>query len=231
MTGKFIIGIGFCIVIALAAFFPHASWQLQRLLMWSSGGTGTESERILAENQALKAELARLTPLAGLLPVQDNAPPQFAEVYARYPFSTRHELIIAAGAAHGVRAGAPIFAPVHAALPPLVGIVTDVRETSAVVRTLFDPDFRAAVRVGVSSADALLVGGPEPMITLIPKDATIQPGDIVVSASPELPLGTPVGMLGILEPASDQAFKNAHLILSYDHASLRVVRIGTSRMP
>lgn len=231
MTGKLIIGIGLCITIALAAFFPHVSWQLRRLLTWSDSGTSTEIERILAENELLKAELARLTPLAGLLPPQNEAVPQFAEVYSRYPFSTRHELVVAVGSTDGVRSGAPVFAPTNTASPGLIGIVTETRERSATVRTIFDPAFRTAVRIGANGADALLVGGPEPTVTLIPKDAPVQPGDIVIAASPELPIGTPFGTLGILEPANDQAFKNAKVVVSYDIAALRIVRIGATQTP
>ncbi len=230
MAGKIIIGIGLVLIIVLAVFFPHIAWRLQRWLSWNSGGDAAGIERALTENQSLKAELARFAPLAELLPSERRAGLRIAEVFSRYPFSVRNALVVSVGQKDGVRSGEPVFlaSELGTSLPVLVGIVSEVQRDTATVRTLFDPGFKAAVRIGETGADALFVGGPEPKLSLIAKDAAVQPGDVVVAASPELPLGAPLATVGILEPAEDQAFKNAAVIFGYDIAAIRVVQVGFS---
>ena len=227
MAGKLIIGIGLLAIIILAAFFPHAAWQLQRWFAGSgqNGASGVQSA--LTENQALKAELARLTPLAELLPEERRNGRRLAEVFSRYPFSVRNALIINAGEIDSVRSGEPVFlVDESGSSSVLVGIVREVRRDTATVQPLFDPGFKAAVRVGTNGADALLTGGPEPKLSLIAKDAAVQPGDVVVIASPEFPLGVSLATVGILEPAEDQTFKDATLVFGYDIGGIRVVQVG-----
>lgn len=230
MTGKLIIGIGLMVLIVLAMFFPQAAWQAQRVFGWNDRKDRADVQRVLVENEALKAEVARLTPLAEVLSLQWPKDLRPVDVFSRYPFGIRNQIVIGAGTANGISSGDPVFLvsgpDVHA--PVLIGTVIDARETSATVRTLFDPEFKTAVRVGLAGADALLIGGPEPKLSLIAKDAAVQPGDIVVTASPKLPLDMPLATVGVLEPAEDQAFKNATLLFGYDIGNIRIVALRTS---
>ncbi|MEY4731745.1 MAG: hypothetical protein RL681_691 [Candidatus Parcubacteria bacterium] len=227
MAGKLIIGIGLFAIIALAVFFPQAGWRLQRWFSWDNGEDIAGVERALVENQTLKAELARLAPLSEILPAKHSSTTRIAEVFSRYPFSVRNAMIIGVGENDSIRSGEPVFLATKTDSSPqvMIGVVTDVRNDTATVQTLFDPKFKTAVRVGSSGADALLIGGPEPTLSLISKAAQVQSGDIVVSASPEFPLGVPLATVGILRPAEDQAFKNATLMFSYDIADIRVVQV------
>lgn len=226
MAGRLIISIALIATIGIAAFFPHVAWQLQR---WLALGGDSGLNRAVIDEQTAQAELARLAPLAELLPERMPENLQLAEIYSRYPFSVHDELVINRGATNGVRSGEPVFLVTPSGPSSiLIGVVQDVRDRTATVRTIFDPEFKAAVRIGTTGADALLLGGPEPKVSLIAENATVQPGDVIVAASPELPLGAPLASVGLLEPAEDQAFKNATVVFGYDIGAIRIVQIGSS---
>lgn len=176
-------------------------------------------EKLQAENDVLKAEHARFEDVASEL---GSFPKEgiLADVYSRYPFSLKHELLVNAGTLRGVAVGdAAAFAGV------LVGEVREVFRDSALVRTVLDERWTSAVRIGTRGVDALLVGGAEPRLTLIVKDANVKTGDIVYNAAPAFPLGMPVGRIAHIMLSSDGLFQEATLGVGYDVSRIHSVSI------
>ncbi len=146
-----------------------------------------------------------------------------ADVYSRYPFNFKNELLTDAGADGGVKSGgAAIFEGM------LVGKIIEVKEELAIVRTVFDPGFSLPVRIGKSKTDALLVGGVEPKLTMIPKNADIAPGDLVYSASADFEYGLLLGTAGTPAISGTNVFSEAPLILGYNPSDIRYLSLETN---
>ena len=172
-----------------------------------------------AELLDLKAELVKREALRDALegPGGKGLP---AFVYSRYPFGERNTLVIDKGRLSGVESGQA--ATLHNVL---VGRVREVSPRSATVETLFDPKFKLAVRVGPDGVDALLVGGNEPKVTLMAKDANIDAGDIVISAEKELSYGIAIGTIAEIMISSDNLFKEATLEVPYRPSRIHLLLI------
>ncbi len=170
------------VVLALLIFFkPYYGWEVRRFLAPSPAAQSGNSGNLALENEKLKAELVRLENIKSQFP--DRAPGFIgAMIYSRYPMNFKNELLINAGANDGVSANkAVVVAGV------LIGKVSEVFDSAALVQTVFDSRFQTAVRVGQGGAQALLKGGAMPKLSLIPLDSGASAGDIVYSASPEFP--------------------------------------------
>jgi len=141
-------------------------------------------------------------------------------VYSRYPLNLKDQLSIAAGAADGIRAGDIALIDGY-----FVGIVEKTFENSAVVQTIFDKRFQAPVRIGAAGADALLKGGTDPEIALIPGSAMVSEGDQIYSAVEGVPYGTPLGSLRNLRDSDDKVFRAARLAVPYNSGSLKELTI------
>jgi len=139
-------------------------------------------------------------------------------VYSRYPFALKNELLIAAGEKDGVKVG-----DVALFQGSILGSIEKVYEDSALVQTVFDSRFKAPVRIGSSAANALLVGGPQPRLTLIPIDAAIGNDDQVYAASEGWPYGAALGVLEDMKKADDNIYRSATLRVLYDTAALSSV--------
>lgn len=221
------------LILGLIVFEPAWGWQLARLFAGTSSDSAlAPNESLRVENETLKAEVALLSSikeqLAANIPEAINAP-----VYARYPFNFKSEILLAAGAKNGVAAGQPVLVTLagndaNANRGVLLGTVTRVFPESALVRTVFDPSFQVSVRIGKEGARALFSGGLEPKVTLIPKSAKIITGDSVVSVDSAFPMGVSVGALLEVRLAPDHTSQEATVILPYDLADIRIVRIITN---
>lgn len=145
-----------------------------------------------------------------------------ADVYSRYPFNFKNELLADAGVGDSVKKnGAAIFEGM------LVGKIVEVREQAAVVQTVFDPGFSIPVRIGKSRTDALLVGGVEPKLTMIPKNSDVNPGDLVYSASADFDYGLLLGTAGTPAISGTNVFSEAPLILGYNPSDIRYLSLET----
>lgn len=145
---------------------------------------------------------------------------QAAPVFSRYPFNLKNELLVARGEEQGVKVG-----DVALYEGAILGIVEKVFKDSALVQTIFDARFKAPVRVGDSAADALLVGGPQPRLTLIPQEAKIENSDPVYSAAAGMPYGVGIGSIENLHDAPESLFRDAVLRVPYNPAGLSEVVI------
>lgn len=144
-------------------------------------------------------------------------------VYSQYPLNLKNQLSIAAGTADGVKEGDVALTNGY-----LVGIVEKSFEHSALVQTVFDKRFQAPVRIGTAGADALLRGGNEPELTLIPADAAVSEGDVVYAAANGMPYGISIGSLQGLHDSEDRVFREAVLSVPYAAGDLEELTIVPS---
>lgn len=169
------------------------------------------------ENQGLWQEVNDLKIKLNL----ESQPYLTARVYSRYPFDDNQTLIIDVGSKDGVEVGWPVLAAENYLLGKIIKVKADVSE----VRTIFSPDWKNEVKIGQAGIEAVLVGGRQPTLELVPADAGINPGDEVINASPDLPLGLFVGKISEIIPQPAASLKQAKLRIDYDPNKLGKVFI------
>jgi len=222
----FLIPIFLFILIVLVLWSPDFLWKLRSLPVPSQPIEG-EFEVLRAENSYLKARLADQVGGFEELPLSFGT--ALANVYSRYPLNFKHELVIDKGARDQIAPGAVVVVPDSESSSSskvfLVGSITSVWKSKGFVRTIFDHRFKDAVHIGSKKISGLFVGGLNPTVSLIPKDAKISSGDVVISASPELPYGVILGRIKEIRPSSDQLFKEASLEVLYDINNLTAVAV------
>lgn len=167
----------------------------------------------------LNAELGQ-TPASGVR----------AMAFSNYPFNLKDQLTLAAGTNAGVALGQAVILPTSPTVPMgvLVGKISAVYSDASVATTLFDTNWSSAVRIGDRGVEALLTGGLEPELSLIPKDAAVAPGDIVYSADAAFPFGLALGRIRSVELAKDRTFQRAKLTLAYDISLVKAAVIVRS---
>ncbi len=226
-----ILGALIAVLLVLVIFEPSYGWALRRFFTpsnidagaqsgVSAAGASTSIAGLLAENDALKAQLAELQSIQAELPTSS---PQYlrAMVYSRYPFNFKNELFLDAGTAAGVATGSAVTYE-----GMLVGRVADVWRHEAAVQTIFDNNFRLPVRVGAAGADGLLTGGSYPYVASIAKTAALATGDIVVSAAQGAPYALPVGEVQSTSTSPDNLFQQAALSFPYDINAVETVLVA-----
>lgn len=203
--------------------------------LWKLSGFGALEDPVQGEVEILRGENAHLKSLLTLrdsqfsvrgLPFETTV----AHVYSRYPVNFKNELILNKGGNEGVKINSVLVAPAVQASSSssalfFVGRVSSVLKSKSFAETIFDYRFKDPVHIGSKKISGLLVGGLSPVITLIPKDASVSPGDVVISASPDFPYGLVLGKVKEIRPSSDQLFKEASLELLYDINSLTAMAV------
>ena len=210
MTGEKIILLSLTLVFAGLLFLPTSVFQgVAHVLNFGFRNI----QNITAENVSVFQISARPYAEKDML---------VADVYSRYPFNFKNELLADAGTKDGVKnGGAAIFEGM------LVGKIIEVKDETAIIQTVFDPGFSLPVRIGKSKTDALLVGGVEPKLTMIPKNADITPGDLVYSASADFEYGLLLGTAGTPAISGTNVFSEAPLILGYNPSDIRYLSLKT----
>lgn len=205
-------------LLILIFFEPAYGWRL-RAWLGSRDVISSDDPALPAQNQALEAELAQLQVIASQIP-QNPKNAIRAMVYSRYPFGLKNELLVSAGAGEGVATGSTVtFQGVF------IGSIAQVFPDSAVVQTVFDPEFKMPVRIGSVGADGLIVGGSYPKVTSIAKTANIANGDVVYTASPGVPYALPVAVVNATNTSADNLFEEASLDFAYDINGVETVLI------
>lgn len=143
------------------------------------------------------------------------------KVYSAYPFSNRGEIAIAAGRGDGINVGNIVTYGNNI----LIGKIIKTFESSSIVTTIFNPSWQSAVRIGEHEIDALLQGGNELTITLIPIEADVHDGELVITASQDLPYGLGVGTIKNIRTAPGGAFKEATLEPNFQFKQLKDVSV------
>ncbi len=224
----FLVGL-ILVVLFLLIFYPGLSWKIQAFFSPAKSPQSDEYQRIVLENESLNAEMAGLQQIKKNLPAKSGALlPVF--VYSRYPFNFKNEFLVNAGANQGITIGQPaVIVPNNGTSSNsiLVGKVEQVFENVSLIQTIFDSRFQSAVRIGKFGTNALLKGGNEPRLSLIPKDAKVANGDVVYSASPDFPYGFAVGNANNIRLSSDQLFQEADVETNYNPNELQSLLIIT----
>jgi rod shape-determining protein MreC len=131
-------------------------------------------------NRELQIEIERLQQLLKVRETQSPGAFLTAPVTGISSSSVQSQLTIGRGKSHGVKVNAPVTVPAG-----LVGIVTDVTERSAVVRTIADPDSKVGITVRERGGQGIAVGEPGGRVRVINfiEDDTVEVGDIVETSS------------------------------------------------
>ena len=163
------------------------------------------------ENESLRAQILD----------QDSDAIRSIKVYSSFPFNSRGEIAIAAGQNDGIEPGDVVVYAGNI----LVGQVRSVFKSSSIVTTIFDPSWEIAVRIGDAEADALMKGGNELRLSLIPQDALIEEGNIVIAADKNFPYGLELGSVGNIENTEGDIFQEASLEPTLKLKNLRNVAV------
>lgn len=163
------------------------------------------------ENESLRAEIL------GAIKEKSNG----IKVYSTYPFNGMGDISIAAGGNDGIQSGAVITFGSKV----FIGKVVQVNSSTSIVKTVYDPSYQVAVRIGAKEVDGLFKGGLNPIVDLIKTDADIKEGDEIVTASPDLPYGLFIGTVKNITQVQGAPFKQAKVGLGVELSSLRDVSI------
>ena len=125
---------------------------------------------------------------------QQQGPWITAAVISRTMQGWWQDLLLGAGALHGIRPGAAVTAP-----GGLLGRISSVTPSTARVLLLTDPSSRVAVELQGNRGKGLLVGDgtSRPRLEFLEKDVEVLPGDVVITsaASTVVPANLIVGVV------------------------------------
>jgi len=212
------------LIIFTLLFFPAVSWRLQHIVRYGFGKNIENSDTLRAENMRLKSELVYSQSSIKISPksLKEGVP---AFVYSQYPLPFKNELMISVGEKQGVKVGDPVIFSISGGGEFLIGKIAKTWSNYASVQTIFDKEFKMAVRVGKNGTDSLLSGGVVPQLTLIPKAKPIEPGQIVYSASLDLPYGAVIGEVGVVTLIPETSMQEAELTVPYDPNAIHTVLV------
>lgn len=183
---------------------------------------------ILAENQALSSEVARLSEaeyalralqkehdaLRAVLSLPEHGEAVAAPIVSSFRASPYGTFLIGAGEKAGVQPGALVLTE-HGFI---VGRVEDVSQHSSLARLLFAPGERVDVVVG--SASLSLEGRGGSARVEVPQGVEVVKGDVVIAPHWE---GRPVGVIAHVESDVAQAYNTAHVALPVNINAIRFV--------
>ncbi|MDO8443103.1 MAG: rod shape-determining protein MreC [bacterium] len=178
-----------------------------------------EIERLALENDSLKTELYIAENLSGKELSDGKWEYFYSKIFSSYPFNDQNLIGIASGEISGIQQ----YQAVAAAPGVLLGQIIKVNKNTALVRTIFDKDFIAAVKIGENKTDALLKGGIPPTLEMIEKSKTIKNGEVVYNADKNYPYGFKLGEVQIVENKNTDTaglFQKAYLRVDYSIALL-----------
>ena len=206
----------FVFVIGLFTYF-YFYMPIVPVWNWFSGNA-SEEEKLVLENESLKAQLADLTSKIQNLP---DGQYLTSKIYSTYPFNDKHIFTIAAGTDQDISE----LMPVLAAKNILLGKILKVYDNYSEVKSIFSPDWQMPVKIGEVGVDGLLVGGPNPKVTMIVSDKEISVGEDIYSTGKDFPYGLKIGKVKSVQVGTSNFFKEALVDLPYDFNNLQEVWI------
>lgn len=202
------------ILLILILLLSDKVWYFKKYLI-SNSAELSELLKLKQENLILKSQIVELENFKIFKPYLNLIKPAF--VFSRYPFNLKSEILINLGSRDEVTTNTPVV------LLPIsendsnfifIGKVINVLDKFSTVQTIFDPNLKLAVKISTST-NALFIGGPKPIISLIPKSFNILKEEIVYVADINLPYGLIIGKINQVQPQND-LFNQADIILPYD---------------
>lgn len=182
------------------------------------GDSARQIAALKLENAGLEAKILALQLRQ---PAAANSLYLTAKIYSSYPFNDKHLFTIAAGRAAGIQPGQVVLAGENL----LVGEVRAVYEGFSEVGSLFSPDWKSPVKIGLEGVDGLLVGGPDPKVIMIVKDRPAAEGMAVYAADKRFPYGLKIGEIKRLHPSTDGFFREAAVAVPYNFNELLEVLV------
>jgi rod shape-determining protein MreC len=147
-----------------------------------------------------------------------------ATVIGRDPSPFLHYLIIDKGSDDGLRHGMPVVTA-----QGLVGRVDAVIANAARVQLINDPGSSVNVQLASNRTEAVLNGSitGEVTIDMVPQDAEMKPGDIILTSSlgGTYPSNILVGQVVSVRKLETELFQSASVQPGVDFSSLRVVLV------
>lgn len=213
--------------LVLIIFFFSSRESIARFLGSARGRiTAFGSENVLsrtlleltAENERLILELERIT-IKTPTGEGDRYHYKTARIFSRYPFNDETTVVIDLGSEDGMREHMPVFV----ARGMLLGRIRSVSRTQSEVETIRNATWRTSVTIGDEAIKSVYVGGPSPILDLIPKEAKLREGDRVISVSPDFPIGTILGTVGELSHATYDVWQQAKVVPAYEPESFSTV--------
>lgn len=171
-----------------------------------------------SENLLLRSEIEKLLHDNVILRDFDNI---ITPVYSRYPFNGYNLITVGTGNKDGIKESMSVFT----AEDVLIGSVRRVKNYQSEIMTIFDNNWSSNVFIGDNLINAVLEGGREPKLGLIPDDADINPGDIIYSASSDYPTNSVIGEVGEVFYEVGDIWKTAEIDFPYDISNLRSLKI------
>ncbi|WP_299433424.1 rod shape-determining protein MreC [uncultured Meiothermus sp.] len=189
---------------SLAAIFDRRDLRAQQRQMQA------ELQQLRQENQRLALENRKLQATLRVQAVQGLGVVAVAPVIDDDASGLYRRLFLGAGSARGLRVGMPVTTA-----NGLVGVITEVTQNNAVVRTLLDPESRVGVRLAGAPGRGIAYGAPPRMLRVeIAPEASVKPGDKVVSGALQglYPAGITVGTVEQVLPTSPGALKKVLMV-------------------
>lgn len=192
----------------------------------------SQLSKLRSENIRLRAEVADYASLRrqlGVPAVSDYAAIP-AHIVGRPIDTFRTQYILNRGARDGLVLGAPVIVFDST----LVGFVTDLDETAATFQLLIHPATNLTAEVladdeGETRGRGLLRGRhyTSTVLTTIPRDVPIQPGQAVVTSAKELliPGALAIGTIEEVKSLESEAYQEATVRLPYDPDTLTAVHV------
>lgn len=192
-----------------------------------------EVARLQAQNIELQQQNAELEVLSALLDFARAHPePQYmsATVIGRDPNPFMRFVHINRGSDDGLRRGMPVVSQ-----QGLVGRISEVIANAAMVQLITDPSTAINVRLQSSGAEALLTGSitGEVGLEFIPQDATIEPGDLVLTSGlgGNYPDNLLIGQVTGVRKRPFELYQTATVQPVVDFSKLNIVLVVTNFRP
>jgi rod shape-determining protein MreC len=192
-----------------------------------------ESARLQSQNIELQQKNAELEVLSALLDFARAHPdPQYmsATVIGRDPNPFMRYVHINRGSDDGLRRGMPVVSQ-----QGLVGRISEVIANAATVQLITDPGISINIRLQESGAEAMLGGSitGEVELELIPQDATVDTGDLVLTSGlgGNYPANILIGQITGVRKRPFDLYQTASVQPIVDFSKLNIVLVVTNFRP
>ncbi|KAA3648847.1 MAG: rod shape-determining protein MreC [Chloroflexi bacterium] len=232
----------------LTPITPVQSWLSTRFQAFQTVFTAPNDTALIQQRNAeLEAEIARLqtqiielqqqvteveilTSLLDFAKAQPENDYEAAAVIGQDPSPFLKYIIINKGSDDGLRRGMPVVSE-----QGLVGRIAAVTANAANVQLITDPAAVVNVRIQPAEVDATLQGSITSEITLdlIPQDAEIQPGDLILTSGlgGNYPANILVGQIASVRQQATALFQTASVQPVVDFERIEIVLIIVNFQP